>query len=77
MRKFFLIGAVALSLATADCDVDGHRQHAENEKAVQACKDKGGIAVVKVVRDGDGHAFVVLDRCDFPPLPPTLQGERK
>jgi hypothetical protein len=70
MKKFLqaLLGLVILvaCLGAAECDPAGHKVLEANQQAVELCKARGGVPIVKADADYDSHSFIVLDKCEFP-----------
>lgn len=78
-----MVLAVVLATATAAqcCDPASHsrltEQAALDAKATVACEARGGIPMLEVVRDPEGHSFVHLKTCTLPCGELRLQGEGK
>lgn len=80
IRRALLLAVVTVASLGADCCDNQHgilvQGQPERDRIATLCETRGGIPIMKSWQDGGQHWFRGLERCDFPPGPVKLQGEK-
>jgi len=79
VMKFIPILALLVATEVNSCNDSGvvQRMREQSQRAETACVSHGGVPIFQSNKDTASYVhFETVARCDFPPVAPTLRGER-